>query len=70
MDNDHDLLIRIDEKMDAVLAWQTEHLQRCHETHKDHAGRLAKLEEWKWKEAGVVAFLVVLATVMTRVLWK
>ena len=55
---DHDLLIRMDEKMDAVLAWQTEHMARCHEVHKENGKQLAKLEEWKYKEAGALAVLV------------
>ena len=59
-ESERDLLIRMDEKMDAVLLWQTEHLQRCHETHKDHERRLRGMEEWKWKEAGVIAMCVFL----------
>ena len=58
--NDHDLLIRMDEKMDAVLAWQTEHMAKCHATHEKHEGRLTKLEEWKYREAGALAVLVFL----------
>ena len=56
-ESDHDLLVRIDERMDTVLAWQQAHMTKCHQTHE---GRLNKLEEWKYREAGALAVLVFL----------
>ena len=58
--SDHDILIRLDEKMDAVRDWQTEHMTKCHTVHDKHDARLRTLEEWKWKEAGVLGVLVFL----------
>lgn len=66
MPSDHDLLVRIDERMDTVLDWQQEHMQKCHAVHDKHEGRLEKLEEWKWKEAGALSLLVVLLTLAVR----
>ena len=59
--DDHTILIRLDEKMDAVLRWQLEHRENCHVTHTDHEGRLRGLERWKWKEAGALGMLVLAA---------
>ena len=56
--SDHDLLIRIDEKMDAVQSWQQEHMTKCHTVHDKHDTRITKLEEWKYREAGALALLV------------
>lgn len=63
-ETERDLLIRLDEKMDMVLAWQTEHMVKCHVTHEKHDGRLTRLEEWKYKEAGALALLVFAAQFM------
>ena len=56
--DDHDILIRLDEKMDAVLAWEQEHMAKCHSVHDKHDVRITKLEEWRWKEVGALALLV------------
>ena len=40
--------------METVLHWQQEHMLKCHAVHDQHNGRLTKLEEWKWKEAGAI----------------
>lgn len=61
MIDDHDLLIRLDEKLDNVLA-RMGPLER----------RVTVLEEWKWKWAGAMAvgvFLInFLGTVAARAL--
>ena len=64
--SDHDLLVRIDERMDTVLAWQQEHMTKCHATHEKHDGRITKLEEWKWKEAGALVVLMVVLQVIGK----
>ena len=57
---DHDLLVRIDERMGTVMAWQAEHMEKCHTVHKDHERRIRGVESWKYKEAGAVSLLSVL----------
>mgnify|MGYP001563709417 FL=1 len=59
--DDHELLVRIDERMDTVIKWQTEHMAKCHIVHADHEGRLRGVESWKYKEAGALGVLTVLA---------
>ena len=58
--NDHELLIRIDERMEQVLSWQDEHMKRCHTTHERHDREIKELQEWKWKETGALGLLVFL----------
>lgn len=67
---DHDLLMRIDERMGAVLSWQQEHMAKCHKVHDAHNARIGKLEEWTWKAAGALSLLVTLLTLGLRWLWK
>jgi hypothetical protein len=53
--NDHDLLIRLDEKMDTIL----KRLEKGDECMKDHETRLSRLESFQATLvgiAGVVAF--------------
>ena len=56
--NDHDLLVRIDERVEQTRNWQEEHMAKCHSVHDKHDTRLRHLEEWKWKEAGAIGLLV------------
>mgnify|MGYP001599759955 FL=1 len=56
--SDHDVLIRLDVKMDSVLHWQEEHMARSHEVHKQQQRDLDNLKEWKYREAGALAVLV------------
>ena len=58
--DDHDLLIRMDEKMDTVLQWQEEHTV----VHTDSENRLRSVEGWKYKEAGALGVLTVLFNVV------
>ena len=58
MDSDHDILVRLDQKMDSVMLWQQEHRDACHTVHADHEERLRGLERWKWKEAGVLSIVL------------
>ena len=57
---DHDLLIRIDEKMDSVIQWQEVHMAQCHQDHTRYEKDLSELKEWKWKVAGALCVLVFL----------
>lgn len=63
MSDDHDLLIRMDEKLDNVLQ-RLEPLEH----------RVTILEEWKWKWAGGIAVAILLfnfvSTVAARALVK
>lgn len=64
MSEDHDLLIRLDEKMDAVLA----SLKNGGEIFKNHENRLHDEETWtaRFKTGiGVIAFIV---TVLSAVI--
>lgn len=57
MGDDHDLLIRLDEKMDAVLA----SLKTGGELFKNHEDRLQEEESWtaRFKTGiGMIAFIV------------
>ena len=59
-ESERDLLIRMDEKMDAVLQWQEEHRTG----HIDQEKRLRGVEAWKYKEAGALGVLTVLFNVV------
>lgn len=56
--SDHDLLLRIDERMTTVLNWQDEHMARCHTKHDEQDKEIQGLKEWKYREAGALAVLV------------
>ena len=64
--DDHDLLIRIDEKMDACLTWQKEHKEACHTAHMGYEKDLAELKAWKYKEAGGLMVITLLLNVMGK----
>ena len=57
--DDHDLLVRIDAKLDVVTRNQTDHETRLRmleaNTHTDHDARISKLEKWIWLATGVAA---------------
>lgn len=53
---DHDILIRLDEKMDTVVEWQ-----------REYAPRIAALEAWRWKWVGAMGVLVLLLTFIGNV---
>ena len=59
-ESERDLLIRMDEKMDAVLQWQEKHIV----VHTDSETRLRSVEGWKYKEAGALGVLTVLFNVV------
>ena len=52
--SDHDLLLRLDEKMDALLEWRMEHAKK----HSEYDADIKKLQEWRWREAGALSVLV------------
>ena len=56
--SDHDLLIRLDQKMDTGMGWQTEHMARCPQKHETQDRDIQSLKEWKYREAGALAVLV------------
>lgn len=56
MSDDHDLLIRMDEKLDNVL-------QRLAPLEQ----RVTVLEEWKWKWAGAIALAVFVFNLVSTV---
>lgn len=49
--SDHDLLIRLDEKMDMII----DKLKKCEDNDKDHAKRLNKLEGFRGQIIGFAA---------------
>ena len=66
--SDHDLLLRIDERMAESRRWQEEHMERCHLAHEAHDNKIRSLEEWKWKEAGGVSVVMLLLQLALRYL--
>ena len=66
--NDHDLLVRLDEKFDALTTRMEEHCASSQRIHDRQCARLDILEAWKWKWVGAVTVLVVLVNVIVRLL--
>ena len=61
--DDHDLLIRVDAKMDTLVQRLEEHIIQSGETHSDFRSRVNALEQWKWKWAGAISLGVFLVTI-------
>ena len=57
---DHDLLIRLDEKVNQLLEQFAAYLKN----QTDHETRLRALEQWKWKMAGLAAGAGAIATLV------
>ena len=60
MDSDHDILIRMDEKMTGIRDRFIEHVQAEEVRHVRHETRLTALEQWRWKWVGAIAVLMFL----------
>lgn len=64
MESDHDLLIRLDEKMDYVIR----RLDEGDEEMDDHAKRIRGLEKFQAKLVGAAAFAsVVITLIITKI---
>ena len=68
-ESERDLLIRMDEKMDAVLKWQEQHMARCHVVHAQHETQIQALQEWRWKQMGALSAVVLLINIVIRFLF-
>ena len=62
MSDDHDLLIRMDEKLDHLSTQFVVHVTLEGTERAKLDIRVAKLEEWKWRWVGAVAVLVLVLT--------
>ena len=62
--DDHERLIRIDEKMDTVLLWEREHTEHCHTMHRQYEQDIKELQVWRWKWAGITAAVVFLLNII------
>jgi len=61
--SDHDLLIRLDEKIDMIL----EKLKKCEDNDKDHSKRINELEGFKGQIIGFAAALsFVISTIISK----
>jgi hypothetical protein len=68
--NDHDLLIRLDEKLEAlrtdVKDLKDGFAKRLDTVETD----VEALKEWKWKEAGAIAVALTALQFLSKYLWK
>lgn len=55
---DHDILIRLDEKVDTMLVWQKTHVG----DHRVQEKRVTQLEQWRWRWGGIAVVLIFLLT--------
>jgi hypothetical protein len=51
--SDHDLLIRVDAKLERVIADLAAMATDTKQTIKDHDGRIDSLEKWRWYLVGL-----------------
>ena len=55
--NDHDLLIRLDEKVDSLSKKLDDHFNNTETQVKDHESRIRFLERYAWGAIGILAFV-------------
>lgn len=55
--DDHDLLVRIDERLGTTVTRFDEHLTQSERVHGKQDARIATLEQWKWRWAGAIGIL-------------
>lgn len=67
MGDDHDLLIRMDEKLTQLSIQFIGHVTQETKERSDLSQRVDRLEEWKWKWAGAMAVSVFLLTLLGNV---
>ena len=64
--NDHDLLIELNVKMDVLTSQLATHVTSSERSHADHNNRIRVLEQWKWRWAGALALLVFVWNLLSR----
>jgi len=55
--NDHDILIRLDEKVDNLSRKLAEHLEINADTIKDHESRIRFIEKYVWGAIAIIGLI-------------
>ena len=64
--NDHDLLTRIDANLTNFMGEFEEHIVDDKVQHKEHAARLKSLEQGYWKAVGVISTVMVVTGIIIK----